>query len=110
MSAPEPIWTPSPEAVANSQLTAFSRHCEAEAVRHFDWAALHRFSVSDLRRFWGLFLNWSELRTEGAPDPVCEGDDCEHARFFPGLRLSYAENLLRDLRPGDGERPAIVAC
>src|SRR5207302_1602121 len=34
---------------------------------------------------------------------VCDGDDIEHARFFPNVVLSYAENVLgRDRWPADG--------
>src|SRR5207244_2130478 len=45
------------------------------------------------------FLDWSGLLWEGCPEPVCTDDSCEQATFFPNLRLSYAENLLRG--PGD---------
>ena len=34
---------------------------------------------------------------------------CERASFFPGVRLNYAENLLRIDGPGDGGRVALVA-
>ncbi len=107
---PPPIFAPSAETVARSQMTQFARFCEAEAgVRLPDYAALHAFSVQNLRGFWTLFLRWSELISEGNPQPVCEGDSCEAARFFPALRLGYVENLLRDRAPGDADRPALTA-
>ena len=93
-----------------TQLTDFIRFCEAETGRRFpDGAAFHDYSVSEGRRFWSLFLSWSGLLREGSPDPVLTDERCERARFFPDLRLNYAENLLRIDSPEDGERTAIVA-
>lgn len=113
-----PIFAPTPAAIERSQLTAFTRFCEIETGQRFDDdAALHSFSVAEFRRFWALFLRWSGLVVEGAPEPVCtrpDGtdpgrEDCERAVFFPGLRLSYVENLLRSRAPEDGGCTALIA-
>ena len=86
------------------------RFCAERTGRRFtDHAAFHAFSVAEYRRFWLLFLEWSELIYEGVAEPVCTDDSCEHATFFPEVRLSYAENLLRIDTPQDGERLALVA-
>jgi acetoacetyl-CoA synthetase len=101
---------PQPSSVDPSQLTEFIRHCEAETGQSFaDQTAFHEFSVAEYRRFWTLFLDWSGLGYEGDPEPVCTSDRCEDASFFPNLRLSYVENLLRFDSDEDGERTAIVA-
>src|SRR5439155_1588336 len=103
-----PVFAPRAEVIARSQLTAFTRFVEAETgERLADYAALHAFSVRELRRFWSLFLRFSGLLVDGEAEPVCEGDDIETARFFPRLRLSYAENLLAAREPGDDERVAL---
>lgn len=103
----EVVFRPDADAVARSRLTAFVRWCEAETGQRFpDHGAFDRFSVEEFREFWRLFLRWSGLPWEGASDPVCAGDSCENARFFPALRLSYAECLLG----GDPGLPAITAC
>jgi len=70
-----------------------------------DWGAFYGFSVREFRTFWHQFLKWSDLACEGDPEPVCDSNDCEHARFFPNLRLSYVESLLA----GAPEAPAIIA-
>ena len=105
-----PVFVPWPEAVANSQLTAFVRYCELETHTRFsDQAAFHRFSVEEFQTFWRLFLQWSDILREGAVEPVCTAAACEHASFFPNLRLNYAQNLLRaDIF--DDASPAITAC
>lgn len=105
--------TPTPEAIAASQMTAFMRRCEAETGEHFaDAAAFHAFSVRAPRRFWSLFLRWSEILCDGSAEAVFTDDVCERANFFPELRLSYVENLLRvDAENGahDGDRTALIA-
>jgi len=93
-----------------SQLTLFIRFCEGRLGRQFvDHAAFQAFSVAEFRRFWQLFFEWSGVLVEGDVEPVCVGEVCEHAVFFPGVRLNYAENVLRIDGPGDGGRVALVA-
>lgn len=99
------VWRPDPGRVERSRMTAFLRRCRAETGLDLDDRGLHAFSVADIRRFWGLYLDFSGLAYEGDASPVCEGDDVETARFFPGLRLNYAENLLRD-----SSTPALTGC
>jgi acetoacetyl-CoA synthetase len=102
-----PIFLPNPDTIARSQVTAFMRYCEAATSRNFaDYSSFESFSVEDFRVFWRLFLRWSGLVCEGQLDPVCLGDSCESASFFPNLRLNYAEVLLAD-RSGD---PALTVC
>ncbi|MBV8358968.1 MAG: acetoacetate--CoA ligase [Deltaproteobacteria bacterium] len=99
-----------------SQLSYFIRHFEAGTGRSFASSVaslgksehgddFHAFSAREFRLFWQLFLDFSGLIHEGAAEPVCEGDDCETAHFFPELRLNYPENLLS----GFLERPAVIA-
>src|SRR5260370_31244461 len=66
---------------------------------------MDRFSVEGFRSFWRLFLQWSGLPRDGAVNPVCVGDACETARFFPDLRLNYAESLLA----GSPDQPVLTA-
>jgi acetoacetyl-CoA synthetase len=105
------VFAPDPGAVERSQLTAFTRFCEAETSRRFEsQAALQAFALADLGTFWDLFRRWSGLVAEGDPSPVFEGDTCESATFFPGLRLSYAENLLASGPGREDHRTAVTAC
>ena len=93
---PPLIHCPLPQTVAHSQLTDFMRFCAEQTGLAFpDAPSFHAFSVRDYRCFWSLFVRWSGVLCEGELQPVCVGDLCESAEFFPGLRLSYVENLLR---------------
>ncbi|WP_306853083.1 acetoacetate--CoA ligase [Cupriavidus necator] len=106
-----PIYSHSPERAVASQMTAFTaalQACTGQAFHRYD--ALHDFSVREYRTFWRCFLQWSHgLAWSGSPDPVCVGDDCEHASFFPNVRLNYADNLL-GLEVAGPDAPALTAC
>jgi len=102
---------PDPVMVARSQVTHFMRFCEKSAgIQLKDEAALQLFSTENHRAFWALFLDWSELDVEGSPEPVCLGDECETAVFFPELQLSFVKNLLLSRSEDERLRPALTAC
>lgn len=89
-----------------SRLAVFIDHCSHATGRQFDdWEAFRSFSVHEFRSFWQLFVAWAGIDYEGTSDPVCDSDDCERARFFPNMRLSYVEHLLG----GPPEAVALIA-
>ncbi|MGF6292870.1 acetoacetate--CoA ligase [Paraburkholderia youngii] len=106
-----PIFTNTPECAATSQMTAFTAALQAHTGQIFDsYETLHDFSVRAYRTFWQVFVEWSEgLDWSGNLEPVCVGDECEHAQFFPELELNYADNLL-SLSVARAEAPALTAC
>lgn len=107
---PNPIWTPSADAIERSAMTAFTRHLENVAGQSFkSYRELHRFSIDENRMFWRTFLEWSQITVEGDADPVRVGDDCATAAFFPGLQLNYAENLLQETARLRDEMPALLS-
>jgi len=110
MSRRAAIFTPGPAIITASQMTAFLQFCAARTGRRFaDHGAFHRFSVGEFRLFWRLFLEWSGLPWEGSVIPACSDERCEHASFFPNLRLNYTESLLQG-GGRDAQRPALTAC
>jgi acetoacetyl-CoA synthetase len=105
------IYSPSAQAMAASQMTAFTSALASHVGRGFEnYEALHEFSVREYRSFWKFVAHWSQpqLAFSGKDEPVCIGDDCEHARFFPELQLNYADSLLNASIPLDA--PALTAC
>ncbi|MCX4144238.1 acetoacetate--CoA ligase [Paraburkholderia madseniana] len=106
-----PVYTSTPERIGASQLTAFTaflRICTGQPLP--DYEALHDFSVREFRTFWQCFVQWSlGLNWSGNAEPVCIGDDCEHANFFPQMQLNYADNLL-GLSVASPDAPALTAC
>ena len=101
----EPLWRPSAERVAASQLTQFMRFAAVRSGRAFpDSAALWRWSVEDIEGFWDAVWDFCGIVAETKGGRVlADAEKMPGARFFPEARLNFAENLLReDLRkPGD---------
>lgn len=96
-------------ASSSSQLSEFVRYCQLHTGRRFEsHAAFHDFSVAESERFWALLLQFSALLHEGSPLPVRTSESCEHAQFFPNLRLSYAENLLAGAWADDAQGALIA--
>src|SRR5262245_22284210 len=92
-----PLWQPSADRAERAQITAFARSMEAlHGVRLPDAAALHRWSVDEPERFWGGVFRSCGVVATGDASAVLEGRDrMPGARWFPGTRLNFAENLLR---------------
>ncbi|PRY49354.1 acetoacetyl-CoA synthetase [Geodermatophilus tzadiensis] len=97
-------------APAVPQLASFRARCEAAAGAALDApGALHAFSVERPEEFWRTLLDWSGLPWSGSADVVLTGTDVETARFFPDLRLNYAEALLRPVDGAGDDAPALTA-
>ncbi len=96
-SLQQPLWTPSSERVAATQLTAFMQGLATteDFDAGGDYFALHRWSLEQPAAFWRAVWRFTEVR--GRPgDTVC--DDPQRlpgCRWFPDASLNYAENLLR---------------
>ena len=59
------LWTPSPERIAAANVTLFSHWlAEHRRLEFADYAALWRWSVTDLEGFWGAL--WDYFRVEAS--------------------------------------------
>ena len=92
-----PIWSPTPERVANAGMTRFRAWLKAHRGLVFDdYKALHRWSVDEMEDFWVAFWEFTDIIADTRGERVLvEGDHMMDAEFFPDARLNYAENLLR---------------
>jgi acetoacetyl-CoA synthetase len=109
MPAPtDPIWTPPPERVTRSNLSAFLTYVRRQVgtdVR--DYRSLHAWSVAHRDEFWPAVWRFcgvvAEERAGRDPwdavgtglDRMAPPDPQLGPRWFPGARLNFAENLLR---------------
>ena len=92
------------------QLAEFRRRLEELGGRPLaDAGTLHAFSVEHAADFWRELLRWSRLPWSGSDEVVLTDGDVETARFFPGVRLNYAEALLQPLPGVDDESPALTS-
>lgn len=93
----DPLWQPSPERVANANITAFRHMLESRhGVSLPDHEALHRFSLDRMEDFWTAIWDDCGVIAETRGERVlADGDKMPGARFFPDARLNFAENHLR---------------
>ncbi len=91
-----PLWTPGPDRVGASTLTAFISSLKERGVRDFpDYESLHRWSITERGPFWSAVWDFCGVIGTKGPIDVADGDLMPGARFFPEARLNFAQNLLR---------------
>jgi acetoacetyl-CoA synthetase len=86
----KPLWTPSAERAAGTDLARFLRLARQES-----FADLHAWSVAHSEAFWNLVWDFGEVRGEKGARTLVDGERMPGARWFPDGRLNFAENLLR---------------
>lgn len=90
-----PIWRPSPERVAKSNLQRFLQ-AQAHRLEKLDYDALYRWSVDRSAEFWDAFWRFSDIRaTTPHRSVLTDPERMPGARWFEGARLNFADNLLR---------------
>ncbi len=99
----QPLWVPGKDRIAASNLTRFMHFLSRRHGAYMSNARdLHAFSVRAPEMFWPALWDFCEVRGDkGAPPFVTDGDRMPGAKFFPGARLNFAENLLA--RPTHGD-------
>ena len=93
-----PLWTPSPERIERANLSRFMRfvHKEAPDAQVQGYVDLYEYSIKDPERFWTLVWDFCGIRASGEREPaLVEGERMPGARWFPNVRINFAQNLLR---------------
>ncbi len=92
-----PLWQPSEERILGSNLADFMEAVEKDWNVTIDgFSALYRFSVEDKEKFWQSLRDYAGIIAETWGDEaLVEAGKMPGARWFPGARLNFAENLLR---------------
>src|SRR3990167_1780332 len=94
------MWKPSEKRVKESGMFRFMKLAN---FKNYD--ELYRWSVEDIAGFWKLLWDFLDIKHSGKYDEVLvEGHKMPGAKWFPGARLNFAENLLRR----HGNHPAII--
>ncbi|HZO37085.1 MAG TPA: acetoacetate--CoA ligase [Solirubrobacteraceae bacterium] len=101
------IWEPSRELIASCGLTRFLGFLEDTRGLRFDaYLDFWRWSVADIDEFWGAVFTYEDVLHDGDPSIVLAEQRMPGARWFPDVRLNYAEHLLR--RRGGSEAALVV--
>jgi acetoacetyl-CoA synthetase len=97
MTAPEILWQPSPERIAQANLTRFIAHVNQRwQAGASDHASVYAWSIREPVRFWESVWDFTGvLGDKGAAPFLVDGDRMPGAQWFPQARLNFAENLLR---------------
>ena len=100
-TAPELLWEPSPERVAESRMAAFRSWLREErGLDLADYRALWEWSVADVPAFWSALADFFDVTFHDRAQEVLPEEVMPGARWFPGATLNYAEHALRD---GEGK-------
>jgi acetoacetyl-CoA synthetase len=86
----KPLWTPSPERAAATELARFMRLAGKSSYEE-----LHRWSVESGADFWELLWKFGQVRGDPGGRRLINPERMPGAKWFPEGRLNYAENLLR---------------
>ncbi|MFY7828741.1 MAG: acetoacetate--CoA ligase [Flectobacillus sp.] len=99
------LWSPSEQQIAQSNLTAFMDYLRNEYSLDFNnYQELWQWSVSDISKFWDIFLKYSGIHYSGEYQAVLAGR-MPQAKWFEGIKLNYAEHVFSFENP---TRPAIL--
>ena len=94
----EPLWKPTREQIERSNLKAFIQFVEQSyslsPLSSFD--ELYRWSTDHIEDFWLAVWRFCGMQGDRDPDTVvADLGKMPGAKWFPGVRLNFAENLLR---------------
>jgi acetoacetyl-CoA synthetase len=87
----EPLWKPSPERAASTELARFMKLAGKSSFEE-----LHRWSIEDSAAFWNLVWDFGGVQGQRSGPTLVDGERMPGAKWFPGATLNYAENLLRE--------------
>lgn len=91
-----PLWSPSPDNIAATRMSAFIRYCNAsEGLELRNTTGLHHFSIENQAAFWSAVWDFCGVIAETKGEKIIYGYEMPGAIFFPEARLNFAQNLLR---------------
>ena len=100
-----PLWSPSPERQARTNMTAFMRLASSRwHVEIPEYETLYQASIDRSNDFWRLMWEFGGIVGEMGERTIENPGQMPGARYFPDARINFAENLLRRR----DERAAIV--
>jgi len=101
-----PLWEPSKERIAKSNMTRFINYVNQKYSLNLDgYHPLYEWSIAKREEFWTAVWEFGEVISSKRWDKILEDSPTMiGAKWFIGARFNFAENLLRFR----DDRPAIV--
>ena len=92
-----PLWMPSEERKSQANITRFMQQVNARYGLYLNsYSEFYQWSVENIPEFWAVVWDFTDIKASRHYDQVV--DDLTKfpgAKWFPGARLNFAENLLR---------------
>ena len=91
------LWKPSEKRIENSHMYRFMNHVNRKHKKDFkEYAPLYEWSIENIPDFWAAMWEFAEIKASKPYDKVVDDPHkLPGAKWFPGARLNFAENLLR---------------
>jgi acetoacetyl-CoA synthetase len=91
-----PLWIPSQERKRDANITRFMYEINTRhGLNLRTYQKLYQWSIENIPDFWSVVWDFAEIRASRQFDQVIEDlTKFPGARWFPGARLNFAENLL----------------
>ncbi len=93
----KPIWTPSPERIAQSNLMRFIGFVNQQHSCNFNnYTELYQWSIEQPEQFWPDLWRFCEIISSKPWTSILDNaENMPGTKWFAGARLNFAENLLR---------------
>ena len=93
----QPLWTPSEERIRTANMTQFMLAVNKEYGKNFsEYFELYDWSVNNIPDFWETVWDFVDIKASAKYEKVIDDiNKFPGARWFPGAKLNFAENLLR---------------
>ncbi len=91
------LWTPSKSQIETAQMYRFQKFAEERFnVSFSNYQEMHKWSVDSSADFWEAIWEFCNIQSSQPYSAVVENfKTFPGAKWFPGSRLNFAENLLR---------------
>jgi acetoacetyl-CoA synthetase len=93
----KPLWVPSEGQIKNANMTRFIYFVNRRYNKNFNsYHELYQWSIDQIPDFWAAMWDFAEIKASKKYDQVVDDlGKFPGAKWFPGVRLNFAENLLR---------------
>ena len=91
------LWEPSGDQVKQTNLYRFMNIVNEEYTRDFnDYASLYKWSIDHIADFWETMWGFADIiASEPYQQVIDDASKMPGAKWFSGIKLNFAENLLR---------------
>jgi len=96
------LWTPTPERVANANMTEYLAWLKRTRGLEFGgYPELWQWSVTETDAFWQSIWDYNGIVATAQPTAVLGRREMPGAEWFPGAELNFAENVMASEVPGE---------